>query len=168
MENMTDYLGNEVKSGMNVVIIRTKPLFRDSFLLNIKTGKMNLFRKAKKECWEILHEYEMFDCDGILMCKSKVGEYTLIESTFALTFGLQPNDIITIKGISDKRKLWKSRNRLTLFRRFMFGIASDFSNFYILVTFYSFTKPGLTHCYFALFIKNLHCPFVSFFIRFLL
>jgi hypothetical protein len=104
-----DYLGNEVKEGMTIKIIRTKPIYGDIQILKPKKNKKGFFKpkiiyKQPKECWETIGEYEVVkDIEtGVLRYIVDYEESGQIHFFLSnILWGFQKADILTIKGISD-------------------------------------------------------------------
>jgi hypothetical protein len=107
-----DYLGNEVKEGMTIKIIRTKPIYGDIQVLKPKKNKKGFFKpktiyKQPKECWETIGEYEIVkDSEtGVLRYIVNYGESRSVHFFLSnILWGFQKVDILTIKGLSDVRQ----------------------------------------------------------------
>jgi hypothetical protein len=105
-----DYLGNEIKEGMTVKVIRTKPIFGDLQLLKPKKNGKGFFKpktiyKEQKECWHCVSEYEVIKGkDGALRYIVDYGQFGDIHWLLSnINWGLQEHDLITIKGVSDSK-----------------------------------------------------------------
>ena len=96
-----DYLGNEIKEGMTVKIINTKPIWSE--MQKYKTTKKGLKRVGKK----VIAPDKIWNCAGeypIVKNKSGQLQYVIDDCYLllsGLSCGLQDHSLITIKGISD-------------------------------------------------------------------
>lgn len=102
-----DYLGNEIKEGMIIKIIRTKPIWSDIQML-VTTGDGRTERKgepvkAPEKIWECVGEWPVVKGDdGKLRYVVDFGEYGSIACLLSgIEWGIQKQDLITIKGVSD-------------------------------------------------------------------
>lgn len=102
-----DYLGNEIKEGMTIKIIRTKPIWSEMQMCvttgNGKMEKKGEVVKAPEKIWECVDEWPVVKGDDgtlrYIVDFGSVGSIHLLLS--GIEWGRQKQDLITIKGISD-------------------------------------------------------------------
>jgi uncharacterized Zn ribbon protein len=103
---LTDWMGNLVKDGDTVIIIRTRPFFRGEVKsINFQTGEEKLVAYIPDNFqWENIGEYKMKKVGHVLMYDIFFGNgCTLTTSASMIDFGKQPTDVICIKGVSDDK-----------------------------------------------------------------
>lgn len=106
---MTDYLGNEIKEGVVIKIIRTKPIFCDVSIIKFKKNgkgyfKKKVVKKAPKKCWEQVGDECLVtkDDDGTMRYIIDGGDCGTISMLLdEIMWFNDPNKLLTIKGISD-------------------------------------------------------------------
>lgn len=111
MTEIKDWKGNEIKAGMTIYFVKTKPGFLETSrhgLLIPQTGETiledekNVEERKNREVWELGHEYLVEEKQGRLFyttSPNEDGETYSSSFTTAFLFGSEP--IIAIKGISD-------------------------------------------------------------------
>lgn len=111
MEPICDYLGNEIKHGMTIKVMRTKPIYGDIKMMKPKKNGKGYFKektifKQPKQCWDCVMEclVEKGD-DGKLRYIYDYGDSTVHFLLESIHWGFQKVDLLTIKGISDERPL---------------------------------------------------------------
>jgi len=106
-EKILDRKGNEIKAGMTIYYVRTKPGIVSSSrfgLLMPQTGETiwedeESWNKRKNEdIWELGCPYEVTEVDGRLRMTRHD------EDGYSFSFPLVPADNICIKGISDVKE----------------------------------------------------------------
>lgn len=113
MDKFLDWKGNEIKAGMTIYFVQTKPGVLESSrmgLLMPHTGetiwedeKQWLDRK-NQEVWELSEPYEVSERNGVLMITKYFENDPDIDSlTTTLYDPFNQSPIIAIKGISDKK-----------------------------------------------------------------
>lgn len=103
---LTDWMGNLVKDGDKVIVIRTRPFFRGEVKsINFKTGEEKLVTYIPDNFqWENIGEYKMKKVGHVLMYDISFGDgCTLTTSASMIDFAKQQTDVICIKGVSDDK-----------------------------------------------------------------
>lgn len=106
-----DWKGNEVKAGMTIYFVQTKPINLGRMGLLIPAGSNNSgkveeiwesdedYEKRKnQDIWELGDEYKVLETEGKLFVSHKDGDYTFVTP---LTFSFYGYSTIAIKGVSD-------------------------------------------------------------------
>lgn len=102
-----DYLGNEIKEGMTIKIIRTKPIWSEMQMWvttgNGKMEKRGETVKAPEKIWECIGEWPVVrGADGNLRYIVDYGSAGSIHWLLSkIDWGRQKQDLIAIKGVSD-------------------------------------------------------------------
>lgn len=107
MKPIHDYLGNEIKHGMTIKVIRTKPIYGDIKIKKRKKSGKGYFKekiiyKQPEQCWECVMECLVEEGnDGMLryICSSTHSIISFLLK--GIHWGFQEGDLLTIKGISD-------------------------------------------------------------------
>ena len=102
---LTDWMGNLVKDGDTVIVIRTRPFFRGEIkLINFQTGEEKQVAYIPDNFqWENIGEYKIKRVGHALMYDTNICDCTFTRSISFIDFGKQSTDVICIKGISDDK-----------------------------------------------------------------
>ena len=95
-----DYLGNEIKEGMTLKVIRTRVPYVVSGYWN--GSEHVVVKEEPKPIWECIQKAEVIRRDNRLMYKTTFDNETWYLD-LAMLFPNQPCDLITIEGVSDKK-----------------------------------------------------------------
>lgn len=100
-----DYLGNEIKEGMIIHLVSTKS-FAYSIGKKMPKGDKSIpFYFPAMDEWRVILEYEVTTNDmfgNLLLARTLGGDVTIEQSLGVLFTRLSENQVIAIKGISDK------------------------------------------------------------------
>lgn len=102
-----DYLGNEIKDGMTIKIIRTKPMFVEMQMYAPNNDGIMISHgepiKIPDKIWETVCEYKITkDDDYGLLCTVSSGDgISIMRKLSGTPSMLQQGDLITISGVSD-------------------------------------------------------------------
>ena len=99
-----DYMGNQIKEGMIIKIIRTRPFFSEYTPCVLKKGKITQTGETIKfpeKCWKCVGEWKVVKKDNKLYYCVRFNEVETFFHLPMLEFWKQPGDLIAIKGISD-------------------------------------------------------------------
>lgn len=112
-EKYFDWKGNEIKAGMIIYFVNTEHRFgRAGIIMPSGDGSAfttlwqesdeELNERLSKPVWELGMPYEVEIIDGEYFMKCKVGEYSFSRSFKHRSIYVTGEEIIAIKGISDK------------------------------------------------------------------
>lgn len=114
MTKFFDWKGNEIKAGMTIYFVQTKPGVLESSRVGLMMphsgetiweDEKGWQERKNQEIWELGEPYEVTERDGILMITRYFENDPDIDSlTTTLQDPFNPNPILAIKGISDKKQ----------------------------------------------------------------
>lgn len=98
---ITDYLGNEVKDGMDICFITVIDKQQFRFMGYMIGGEMKGSLEPERPDKPCFEKGEFYHLNNGLNYTKKHGGITYTAPLSMLTFGQQPTQILAIKGISD-------------------------------------------------------------------
>ena len=110
-EKIFDWMGNEVKAGMTIYFVQTKPSFLETARIgwvipitgvNIWEDEKEWEKRKNRDVWELGREYDVVNIRGGLQVRMNIEDNEDIESIiFPICYMFGENPTIAIKGISD-------------------------------------------------------------------
>lgn len=105
--SLTDWKGNEIKSGDTLVIVKTKPLAKSAGILY--KGQYHEIEKYPEHIWSVSEEMKVMGSDNYLMVQEYADGITVLSSLHGLIWLLEGSStIICIKGVSDNEQEYYS------------------------------------------------------------